>query len=93
MASVISTARHLHYARCYIGLGMVNEASDELEAIGWDDHMKPKVLAMLVDLYHAAKNWELMRDMPDGTPLADNLSSQNENHGSWSNLFDHIVHL
>ena len=35
-------------------------ASDELEAIDWDDRMKPEVLAMRVDLYHAAKNWELM---------------------------------
>ena len=30
---MIPTARHLEYARGYIDLGMVNEASDELEAI------------------------------------------------------------
>ena len=41
---MIPTARHLSYARGYIGLGMVNEASDELEAIDWDDRMKPEVL-------------------------------------------------
>jgi hypothetical protein len=40
------TARHLEYARGYVGLGMVNEASDELEAIDWDDRMKPEVLAV-----------------------------------------------
>ena len=43
---VIPTSRHHQYARSYIGLGMVNEASDELEAIGWDDRMAPEVLAM-----------------------------------------------
>ena len=57
---MIPTSRHLQYARGYIDLGMVNEASDELEAIDWDDRLKPEVLAMRVDLYHAAKNWELM---------------------------------
>ena len=31
------TTRHLEYASGYIELGMVNEASDELEAIGWND--------------------------------------------------------
>ena len=43
---MIPTTRHLSYARGYIALGMVNEASDELEAIDWDDRMKFEVLAM-----------------------------------------------
>ena len=60
---MIPTSRHLQYARGYIDLGMVNEASDELEAIDWDDRMKSEVLAMRVDLFHAARNWELMRDI------------------------------
>jgi len=67
---MIPTSRHLQYARGYIDLGMVNEASDELEAIDWDDRMKPEVLVMRVDLYHAAKNWELMRDIAH--PPSDN---------------------
>ena len=33
---MIPTTRHLQYARGYLDLGMVNEASDELEAIDWD---------------------------------------------------------
>jgi len=36
MASVLLTTRHLQYARGYIDLGMVDDASDELEAINWD---------------------------------------------------------
>ena len=43
------TSRHLEYARGFIDLGMVNEASDELEAIDWDDRMKPVVLVMHLD--------------------------------------------
>ncbi len=41
---MIPTARHLQYARGYIDLGMVNEASDELEAIDWDDRMTKDVV-------------------------------------------------
>lgn len=53
---MIPTARSLECARGYIALGMVNEASDELEAIGWDDRLKPEVLAAPVDLYMPAEN-------------------------------------
>ena len=34
---ILPTTRHLQYSRGYIGLGMVDDASDELEAIDWDD--------------------------------------------------------
>ena len=34
-------------------------------AIDWDDRMKPEVLAMRVDLYGTAKNWELMADIAE----------------------------
>jgi len=69
---MISTTRHLEYTRGNIDLGMINEASDELEAINWDDRMKPEVLAVRVDLHHAAKHWKLMRDIakPSTRPRA-----------------------
>jgi tetratricopeptide (TPR) repeat protein len=60
---VIPTSRHLQYARGYIELGMINEASDELEAIEGDDRMTEEVLAVRVDLYSAAKSWELMANV------------------------------
>ena len=41
------TSRHLQYARGYIGLGMVNEASDELEAVHWGDRLSPLQLRIL----------------------------------------------
>jgi hypothetical protein len=34
---MISTAKRLTYAEGYIGLGMVNEAADELEQIAFAD--------------------------------------------------------
>jgi hypothetical protein len=43
---VTPSACDLQYACGFIDLGMVNEASDELEAVDWDDRMKPEVLAM-----------------------------------------------
>ncbi len=46
LRAVIPTSRHLEYTRGYIDLGMVNEASDELEAIDWDDRMKQEVLVV-----------------------------------------------
>ena len=78
MASVIPTSRRLQFARGHIDLGMVNKASDELEAIDWDEWMKPEVPSMRVDLYHAAKNWDLMRDI--AMHLAESYPDQS---GGW----------
>ena len=50
MVAMIPTARHLQYARGYTDLGLVNEASDELETINWDDRMKPEVLVVVTIL-------------------------------------------
>jgi hypothetical protein len=71
------TTRHLQYARSLIDLGMVNEASDEREAIDWDDRMNEEVLAVRVGLYHAATNWELMRDI--SKHLAESYPQQSDN--------------
>jgi len=79
---MIPTTRHLQYANGYIDLGMVDEASDELEAIDWDDRMIPEVLAVRVDLYHAAKNWELMRDI--ASHLAESMPDQSDNWMHWA---------
>ena len=46
---MIPSSRHLQYARRYIYLGMVNEASDELEVIDRNDRMNPEVLAVFVN--------------------------------------------
>ena len=65
--SMTSTTRHLQFATGYIDLGMINEASDDLEAIDWDDRIELKVPAMRMDLDFSAKKWE---------PMASRGSSQ-----------------
>lgn len=54
------TARHLRYACGYIDLGLLNEASDELEAIEFVDRFVPDVLQVRVTLHMEAKHWELV---------------------------------
>ncbi len=54
------TARHLHHATGYLGLGMLNEASDELEAIDGEDRLSDDVLRLRSDLYMQAKEWDLL---------------------------------
>jgi len=54
---VIPNTSRLEYARGDIELGMVNEASDELEAIGWDVRLKPEVLAVRVVHLHDIDQW------------------------------------
>ena len=55
-----TTARRLRYATGYIGLGMFNEASDELEAIEGEDRLFDEVLVLRSELYMQAKNWDLL---------------------------------
>jgi hypothetical protein len=79
---VIPTTRHLEYAKGFIQLGMVNEASDELEQIDWSDRLSPEVLVVRVDLYHAAKNWDLMRDV--AKHLAESYPDQSNHWMHWA---------
>jgi len=58
--SSIPTRRRIEYAKGYIELGLVNEASDELEAIDGDARMSIEVLRTRVDLYMEAKLWDMV---------------------------------
>jgi tetratricopeptide (TPR) repeat protein len=55
--SSISTPKRLEYAKGYIGLGLIKEASDELEAIAEGDWMSVEVLRVRVDLNMEARQW------------------------------------
>ena len=55
-----ATARRLSHASGYIGLGMLNEASDELEAIEGENRLSAEVMAVRADLYMEAKQWDLL---------------------------------
>jgi tetratricopeptide (TPR) repeat protein len=54
----ISTHNRLQYAKGYIELGLVNEASEELEAIDGDARMSAEVLRVRIDLHMEAKQWD-----------------------------------
>ena len=56
----ITTARRLSHASGYIGLGMLDEASEELEAIEGEDRLSAEVMKVRADLYMEAKDWELL---------------------------------
>jgi hypothetical protein len=64
-----STRRRLQYAEGYIALGMLNEASDELEAIDFNDRFLPEVLLARIELHMEAKHWEIVIGI--GKTLAD----------------------
>jgi hypothetical protein len=63
---MITEQQYQRLMKEYQKSGEIGEASDELEAIDWDDRMKPEVLATRAELYLAAKNWELMEAVSRG---------------------------
>jgi len=56
--SSIPLHRRLEYARGYIELGLIKEASDELETIGSDASTTTEVQRVRIDLYMEAKQWD-----------------------------------
>lgn len=66
------TRRHLEFAAGYLALGMLAEASDELEAIEGEDRLLPEVLFVRSDLYMKAEQWDLLlavaRELARKTP-------------------------
>ena len=74
---MIPTRRHLDFASGYLALGMLNDASDELEAVEGENRLLPEVMTLRMDLYTQAKQWDLLLavsrklaeqkpDVPDG---------------------------
>lgn len=57
---MIPTARRLEFAAGFIGLGLLNEASDELEAIEGTDRLSADVMSVRCDLYSQATKWDLL---------------------------------
>ena len=55
MPAPITTSRRLEYAAGYIGLGLLKEAADELEAVEGDDRLSTPVLQIRCALYMEAK--------------------------------------
>lgn len=57
---MIPTTTRVSYANGYIELGMLKDASAELDAIDPSERLKDEVLMMRSKLYLEAKNWEVM---------------------------------
>jgi tetratricopeptide (TPR) repeat protein len=57
---MISTARHIEHATGFLALGLLEAASEELEAIEGPDRLSPEVMSVRCDLYMMAKDWELL---------------------------------
>jgi tetratricopeptide (TPR) repeat protein len=76
--SNISTHKRLGYVRGYIALGLVTEATEELEKINEGDREAFEVLAVRVELLVAAKQWELVLKVAQ--PLCE---VSPENVGAW----------
>lgn len=55
-----ATIRHLRYASGYLNLGMLTEASNELEAIEGYDRLADEVLVLRSNLYTQARQWDLL---------------------------------
>lgn len=63
MPPSIPTSRHLEYAQGYLALGLLGEASDEIEQIEGQARLSTPVLAFRCSLYTAAKQWNMVEAM------------------------------
>jgi len=54
---MISTSKHVDYARGYLALNLLTEARDELALIHLADHETPQVLAVHIELAMARASW------------------------------------
>ena len=59
----MSPNRHLNAALGYLGLGMAQEAWDELEEIEAKDRARPEVLKVRVEVCRSMQKWELMSEI------------------------------
>lgn len=57
---MIPVATRIQYATGYLELGMLDAASDEIEAVEGEGRLSPEVLLFRSRLYNAAEQWELM---------------------------------
>ena len=67
----IPTSKRVSYALGYLGLGLIEQASEELEAVEGDDRLSIPVMLARIELYMAAKNWDLLIAVAKGVARAD----------------------
>ena len=79
---MIPTGRRLQFARGYIGLGMLDEAARELDAILAVDRPKPEVTSVWVDLHMEAKRWVQLERV--GRTFARSQPQEDKGWISWA---------
>jgi tetratricopeptide (TPR) repeat protein len=82
MGNGLPTHRRVSFALGYTALGMLNEASEELEAIGFEDRFLPEVLSARIDLHMEAKHWDALVGL--GRRLATDCPHKFQGWMSWA---------
>lgn len=59
---MISTARRVEYALGYVGLGLLQEAADELAAVRLEDRYAREVMGVRVELHIATQQWDCVAE-------------------------------
>jgi tetratricopeptide (TPR) repeat protein len=80
--STITTQKRLQYAKGYIGLGMIKEANEELDAIKGAARTSHEVLRVRVDLAMEAKQWDEVVSLAQ--PLAEVRPEDEQVWISWA---------
>lgn len=57
---MISTDRRVQYALGYISLGLLDQASDELESVSFDQRFAPAVVRARLELHMASSHWDVV---------------------------------
>jgi len=78
----ISTRKHLEYAKGYIGLGLIKEAAEEIEAIEAEEWQSMEVQRVRVDLFMEAKQWDEVVDLAG--QIAENVAEDEQIWISWA---------
>lgn len=74
----IPTSKHLSYAQGFIELGLLEDAANELEKVAFEDRLTAPVLLARLELYMAAKQWDMVEAM--AKPL---VKIPNVDEGVW----------
>lgn len=73
---MIPTHRRLEYASGYIGLGMHQDAADELRLIEEEARESPEVLRLWVSLYHQTEQWRSLIKVAEALAGAEPTEEQ-----------------
>jgi len=80
---MIPMSKRLQYANGFLELGMLDEASNEIELVEGEDRMSVEVMAFRSRMYCDAKQWELMEAV--SKYVAENAPDNPQGWIMWAN--------